>query len=83
MNISAMGARLIIIGGTKGNVELDPAPILWRGASVIGLNIFSASPKQIASIHAALFAGLENNTLRPIVGQEMPLKDAARSHYAL
>jgi NADPH:quinone reductase-like Zn-dependent oxidoreductase len=24
----------------------------------------------------------ENNILRPIVGQEMPLKDAVRSHYA-
>lgn len=76
MNLLAMGARLIIIGGTKGKVEFDPAPILWRGASVIGLNIFTPSPTQLASIHTALFAGLENGTLRPFVGQEMPLADA-------
>jgi NADPH2:quinone reductase len=37
----------------------------------------------LKSIHAALVAGLENKTLRPIVGQEMPLADAARAHKAI
>lgn len=83
VKLFAMGARLIIIGGTKGEVTFDPAPILWKGASVIGLNIFAPSPKEISSIHAALFAGLENGTLRPIVGQEMPLSDAPKAHVAV
>ena len=40
----------------------------------------NASPAEIASIHAALVAGLENGTLRPIVGKELPLSEAARAH---
>ena len=37
----------------------------------------------LASIHAALVAGLESGTLRPVVGQELPLQDAARAHQAV
>ena len=33
-----------------------------------------------AEIHAGIFAGLENGTLRPVVGKELPLKEAARAH---
>ena len=32
---------------------------------------------------AALFAGLENGSLRPIVGKEMPLSHAAEAHRAV
>ena len=33
--------------------------------------------------HAALVEGLRNGTLRPVVGVEIPLKDAPRSHEAV
>jgi NADPH2:quinone reductase len=42
--------------------------------------IFNASDRDLASIHAALSAGLESGTLRPVVGREMPLEDAPASH---
>jgi NADPH2:quinone reductase len=35
------------------------------------------------SIHAALVAGLENGTLRPVIGQEIPLAEAPRAHEAV
>jgi len=35
---------------------------------------------EAADIHAGLFAGLENGTLRPVVGKELALADAARAH---
>jgi NADPH2:quinone reductase len=34
----------------------------------------------MAGIHAALGAGLEAGTLRPVVGRELPLAEAARAH---
>jgi len=34
----------------------------------------------MAQIHAALVAGLESGTLRPVIAQEIPLKDAPRAH---
>ena len=34
----------------------------------------------LRGIHAHLIAGLENGTLRPVIGKEMPLSDARRAH---
>jgi NADPH2:quinone reductase len=31
-------------------------------------------------MHAALVAGLENGTLRPVIAQKIPLAEAARAH---
>ena len=38
---------------------------------------------ELQSIHAALYAGLECGTLNPVVGQELPLADAAKAHTAI
>jgi NADPH2:quinone reductase len=37
----------------------------------------------MTSIHAGLVAGLANGTLRPVIGRELPLKDAAAAHVAV
>jgi NADPH2:quinone reductase len=34
-------------------------------------------------VHAALVAGLENGTLRPVIGRELPLSAASESHVAV
>ena len=49
-------------------------------ASVRAFTLFDITPTEEAEIHAALTAGLENGTLRPVVGKELPLADAARAH---
>jgi len=45
--------------------------------------LFNATPAELDSIHAALAAGLENRTLRPVVGRELPLAEAAKAHAAV
>jgi NADPH2:quinone reductase len=36
--------------------------------------------EEAESIHPALYAGLENGSLRPIVGSEFPLAEAPLAH---
>jgi NADPH2:quinone reductase len=75
--------RIIVIGGTDDPVTFDPTPILWKGASIIGLYIGLASPEESTEIHNALYAQLQKNALRPIVGQEFALADVAKAHEAV
>ena len=42
-----------------------------------------ASSREAAGLHAALQEGLRNGTLRPVVGQQIPLADAPRAHEAV
>src|SRR5215213_1041464 len=75
----ALGGRVVVIG-SRGTVEINPRQMITRDASILGLTLFNMSPRELAGIHAALGAGLEAGTLRPVVGRELPLAEAARAH---
>ncbi len=78
----AFGGRVVLIG-SRGTVEIDPREAMRSNATVLGMVIMNAPAHQLLSIHAALAAGLENNTLRPVVGKEFPLSDAAAAHHEI
>ena len=59
------------------NEALDCANYARAAANVCGMDRF------MESHWAALEAGLENGTLRPVVGKELPLAEAAAGHLAV
>ncbi len=78
----AFGGRVVIIG-SRGTVEIDPRDAMRSNATVLGMSIMNAQEHQLFTIHAALAAGLENGTLRPVVAREFPLSDAAKAHHEI
>jgi len=82
LGLLAKFGRVVVIGN-RGKIEIDPRATMTRDLSVLGMTLFNTSDEDRASIHAALVAGLENGTLKPVVGKEMPLADAAHSHEAV
>ena len=54
-----------------------------RDAEVLGMTLFNATERDLIEIHSALTAGLENGTLNPVIGRELPLSDAAGAHTAV
>jgi NADPH2:quinone reductase len=75
----AMGGRVVVIG-SRGRIEIDPRDTMMRDASIRGMLLFNVTQTEASSIHAALVAGLENGTLHPIIGKEIPLAEAPRAH---
>jgi len=73
----------VVVIGNRGKIEIDPRAAMTRDASILGMTLFNTSDEDRASIHAALVAGLENGSLRPVVSREIPLVDAARAHEAV
>jgi len=82
LGLLAERGRVVVIG-SRGTVEIDPRATMGRDASILGMVLAKTPEPEMASIHAALAAGLENGTLRPVVGREMPLADAPRAHQAV
>jgi NADPH2:quinone reductase len=75
----AQGGRIVVIGN-RGTVEINPRDAMAREASILGLILWAATDPELAEIHAAIVAGLENGSLRPVVGHELPLAEAPRAH---
>jgi NADPH:quinone reductase len=75
----ANNGRVIVIG-SRGEVTINPRELMGRRASIRGFTLWGITPEEEADIHAGLFAGFENGTLRPVVGKELPLAEAARAH---
>ena len=75
----AKNGRVIVIG-SRGEVTINPRELMGRRASIRAFTLWSITPEEEADIHAGIFAGLENGTLRPVVGKELPLAEAARAH---
>ena len=82
LGVLAPRGRVVVIGN-RGSIEINPRDAMARDAAILGMTLFNVNEPDMASIHAALVAGLESGTLRPVVGQEMPLAEAARSHQAV
>jgi NADPH2:quinone reductase len=78
----APGGRVVAIG-SRGTVEINPRDAMARDAAILGMVLPNVSSADVRAIHAALVAGLEAGTLRPVVGQEMALADAPRAHEAV
>lgn len=82
LGIIAMRGRIVVIGN-RGMVEINARLAMNRDAAILGMALNHATPAQHAGIHAALVEGLRNGSLRPVIAQELPLAQAARSHEAV
>jgi len=79
LKLLATNGRVVIIGN-RGEITINPRDLILRRASARGFTVWAITPAEESEIHAGLIAGLENGTLRPVVGKELPLTEAARAH---
>ncbi|HEX9078146.1 MAG TPA: NADPH:quinone reductase [Desulfuromonadaceae bacterium] len=82
LDVVAKGGRVVVVG-SRGPVEIEPRKTFLPETSILGMSLYSADEGELASMHAAFGAGLENGTLRPVVSREFPLADAAKAHHAV
>lgn len=87
LNVLAQGGRIVVVGnrGTnnQGTVEINPRAAMQRDAAILGMTLVNVQPHDMEKIHAALIAGLEAGSLRPVIGQQFSLADAAKAHHAV
>jgi len=75
----ADNGRVIVIGN-RGDATINARELMSRRASIRAFTLWAITPAEEKEIHAALGAGLENGTLRPIIGKEYPLVEAPLAH---
>src|ERR1700739_3731165 len=79
LKLLAQRGRVVVIG-SRGDVTITPRDLMSRQAAILAFSLWGLSDAEAVEIHAGINAGLENGTLRPVVGSEIPLQDAAQAH---
>lgn len=79
LTILARFGRAVVVGN-RGTIEINPRETMGRDATILGMSLANASPDELSGIHATLYAGFENKTLRPVINKELPLAEAPRAH---
>jgi len=79
LGLLAPRGRVVVIG-SRGPVEIDPRQLMTRDADIRGVTLFTPSPAELSAIHAQIFEGLRNHSLDPVIGETVPLAEAARAH---
>jgi NADPH:quinone reductase len=79
LKLLAQKARVVVIG-SRGDVTITPRDLMSRRAAILAFSLWGFTEAEFVDIHAGINAGLENGTLRPVVGAEIPLKEAAQAH---
>lgn len=82
LGVIALRGRIVVIGN-RGTIEINARLAMNKDAAILGMALYHATPAQLVGMHAALVEGLRNGTLRPVIGQELPLAQAARAHEAV
>lgn len=71
--------RVVVIG-SRATVEITPRDLMSRDSAILGMSMVNVDDSELASINAAIVAGLESGALNPVVDEEIPLDQAARAH---
>ena len=79
LKLLAQKGRVVVIG-SRGDVTITPRDIMARRAAILAFTLWGITDTEASDIHAGIISGLENGTLRPVVGTELPLRDAAQAH---
>ena len=74
--------RVVVIG-SRGAVEVNPRDAMSRDAAILGMTLFNCPPGDRAALHDRLARGFADKSLRPVVGKEFPLAEAAKAHEAV
>ena len=79
LEVLAVGGRVVIVG-SRGRLEFTPRLTMRKEATVLGTALWNASPAETSSALAAVAAKLRTGALDPVVGEELPLREAAAAH---
>lgn len=78
----AMFGRIVVVGN-RGSLEFNPRLIMGKDATIYGMSLFNAPRPQLQEIHDAIFDGLSQSLLKPVVGAKFSLADAPAAHHAI
>ena len=70
----------VVIVGNRGRIEIDPRKIMGKEAAVHGMAFWNQTEAELQRAYEGVDQALASGALRPVVGLELPLAEAAEAH---
>ncbi|CAN5859330.1 quinone oxidoreductase [soil metagenome] len=77
-----MFGRITVIGN-RGSLDFNPRLVMGKDAAIFGMSLFNAPEDAMREIYEAIYDGLSEGFLNPVVGKIFELKDAEKAHHAV
>lgn len=79
MEIAAQCGRIVVIGN-RGEIEINPRTAMMKELDIRGIMLWNASEVHLNEIIEDILAAATECTIKPKVGRQLPLGDAAKAH---
>lgn len=79
MELAAKYGRIMVIGN-RGEITINPRVAMMKELDIRGIALWNVKPELVPPMMQDILAGVASGQLRPVVGREMPLADAAKAH---
>lgn len=79
LDLLATRGRVVVVG-SRGAISITPRATMIKEAMILGTALWNATPEESRDALHGVTKSLEAGVLRPVVGIELPLRDAVRSH---
>ena len=79
MEIAAMCGRIVVIGN-RGEIEINPRMAMAKELDIRGIMLWNASEALLNDIMDDILVAATENKIKPKVGRQLPLGDAANAH---
>jgi NADPH2:quinone reductase len=78
-DVLAMFGRIAVVGN-RGTLEFNPRAAMTKDATIYGLSLFNAPQTVRESIRDAIYKGLSDSYLHPVISRTFELSEAAEAH---
>src|SRR5437868_13235229 len=75
-----MFVRITVVDN-RGSLQFTPRQAMTKDATIFGMSLFNAPQSAREEIHAAIFDGLNNGYIAPVVGSTFSLSEAPEAHH--
>jgi len=79
LQLLAPRGRVVIIG-SRGTTTFDPRATMGKELDIRGLALQNSTNEEMFQAHAAIFAALQADALKPVIAQVLPLAEAPAAH---
>lgn len=81
-DVLAMFGRIAVVGN-RGSLEFTPRAAMTKDATIYGMSLFNSPKSARNEIHSAIFDGLSEGFLKPIIRTSIHLSEASRAHHEI